>query len=94
MKTLQMVGIDPTEFILEIKKTLITDLTTELTKNFQPKQPAEFLTRKEVSKLLKVDPSTLHRWRLDGVIPSYGLGNRVYFKRNEVEDIINRNKLS
>ena len=92
--TIQFIGTNPTEFITELKNSLIPELKAQLSAQFQPIQPTEYLTRSEVCKLLKIDLSTLHRWRKDKIIPSYGMQNRVFFKRNEVEEIINKNKLS
>lgn len=94
MNTIQFVGTSPADLIKGIEETLIPKLTERLSSQFQPKEPTEFLTRAEVCELLKIDLSTLHRWRRDKMIPSYGFGNRVYFKRHEVEQIINQNKLS
>ena len=94
MSTIQFIGTNPTDLITELKNVLIPELKAQLSAQFQPKEPTEYLTRSEVCKLLKIDLSSLHRWRKEGKIPSYGLGNRVYFKRSEVEQIINRNKLS
>ena len=92
--TIQIIGCDLPDFFAELKKSIIPELREQLSKEFQPKQPTEYLTRSEVCKLLKIDLSTLHRWRKDNTIPSYGMGNRVYFKRSEVDAIINQNKLS
>ena len=92
--TIQIIGCDLPDFFAELKKSLIPEITEKLSAQFQPKEPTEYLTRTEVCKLLKIDLSSLHRWRKEGKIPSYGLGNRVYFKRSEVEQIINANKLS
>ena len=94
MSTIQFIGTSPTDLITELKNSLIPELKAQLSAQFQPIQPTEYLTRNEVCELLKVDLSTLHRWRKESKIPSYGFGNRVYFKRNEVEQIINQNKLS
>lgn len=94
MSIIQFIGTNPTDLITELKESLIPELTAQLAAKFQPIQPTEYLTRSEVCELLKIDLSTLHRWRKDKMIPSYGFGNRVYFKRNEVEQIINQNKLS
>jgi excisionase family DNA binding protein len=60
----------------------------ELKKEFQPKQPTEFLTRNEVKELLKVDLSTVHNWTKRGKLRAYGIGCRVYYKRNEVEAVL------
>lgn len=94
MSTIQFIGTNPSDLISELKNSLIPELKAQLSAQFQPKEPTEYLTRSEVCKLLKIDMSSLHRWRKEGKIPSYGLGNRVYFKRSEVEQIINENKLS
>ena len=94
MSTIQFIGTNPSDLISELKNSLIPELKAQLSAQFQPKEPTEYLTRSEVCKLLKIDLSTLHRWRKDNTIPSYGMGNRVYFKRSEVDAIINQNKLS
>lgn len=94
MRQIHFIGTNPTDLITELKNSLIPELKAQLSAQFQPIQPTEYLTRSEVCKLLRIDLSTLHRWRKENVIPSYGVGNRVYFKRNEVEQIINQNKLS
>lgn len=94
MSSIQFIGTNPSDLISELKNSLIPELKAQLSAQFQPKEPTEYLTRSEVCKLLKIDLSTLHRWRKDNVIPSYGMCNRVYFKRSEVDEIINQNKLS
>lgn len=60
----------------------------ELQKSFQPKEPTEYLTRNEVSKLLKIDLSTVHNWTKRGVLKAYQIGGRVYYKRQEVESAL------
>ena len=94
MRQIHFIGTNPTDLITELKNSLIPELKAQLSAQFQPKEPTEYLTRSEVCKLLKIDMSSLHRWRKEGKIPSYSMGNRVYFKRSEVDAIINQNKLS
>lgn len=60
----------------------------ELKENFEPVKPTEFLTRLELAELLKCDLSTIHNWCKKGKINPYGIGNRVYFKRSEIESVI------
>lgn len=60
----------------------------ELKKQYQPKEPEEYLSRAEVAKMLKVDISTVHNWSRSGKLKRHGIGNRVYFKRSEVERAI------
>lgn len=61
---------------------------TELKKDFQPKLPIEWLTRNEVSELLKCDLSTLHNWTKKGKLIPFSLGNRIYFKRSDIESAL------
>jgi excisionase family DNA binding protein len=63
----------------------VDERINQLKANFQPKEPTEYLTRNEVKRLLKVDLSTVHNWTKKGKLKSYGIGNRVYYKRQEVE---------
>jgi len=60
----------------------------ELKQGFEPKVPTEYLTRTEVSKMLKCDLSTIHNWTVKGKLKAYGIGNRVYYKRLEVESVL------
>ena len=85
MTQIQFIGTTPIDLIQELKD--------QLKKEFQPKEPTHYLTRQEVCKMLHIDLSTLHRWRKDGTLVAYGLGNRIYFKRNEIEELINHNRL-
>lgn len=91
--TIQLISTSPDELIKNIKIGLVEEVIKEL-KTTLEKQPEEFLTPKEVCKLLKVDVSTLHRWRNANIITAYGLGNRVYFKRSELIKQISKNKLN
>ena len=72
------------EQIASLFEGLQTQLT-ELKTNFQPKQPTEYLTRNEVTEMLKCDLSTLWLWTKKGKLTSYGIGNRTYYKRIEIE---------
>lgn len=93
MDTIQFIGTTPNDLITQLKNSLIPELEEKLSKQFQPKQPTEYLTRSEVCELLKIDATTLWRWKKDGKVPFYGIGNRVYAKRSEIEDLMNKNKI-
>ncbi|UOU98989.1 helix-turn-helix domain-containing protein [Chryseobacterium daecheongense] len=93
MSAIQFIGTTPTDLIQEIKKEIIPELKEQLKEEFQPKEPTSYLTRNEVCEMLHIDLSTLHRWRKEGTLIAYGLGNRIYFKRNEIDEFINRNRL-
>ena len=65
--------------------SIIRTLLEEIKKSFQPKTPTELLTRNEVAEMLKCDLSTIHNWTVKGKLKKYCLGDRVYYKRSEVE---------
>ena len=46
------------------------------------------LTREEVCKLLTINKTSLWKHTKSGRLKSYGIGNRVFYKRNEVLDSI------
>lgn len=62
--------------------------SNELKQSFEPKTPNEYLTRNELAEMLKCDLSTIHNWTKKGKLIPYGLGNRVYYKRAEVEAVL------
>ncbi len=70
--------------ILEGVKLQLDDLKKE----YQPREPEEYLSRLEVSKMLKCDISTVHNYGKSGKLRRWGIGNRVYYKRSEVERAI------
>jgi hypothetical protein len=85
--TLQFIQITPEQFqesiILGVKSEL-----EKLSKEFQPKEPTEYLTRNQVKDLLDVDLSTVHNWTKRGKLQAYGIAGRVYYKRSEVEQAL------
>jgi len=66
----------------------IQNQLTELKQNFEPKAPTEYLTRNELAEMLKCDLSTIHNWCKKGKLHPYGIGNRVYFKRADLESLL------
>ncbi|WP_299159308.1 helix-turn-helix domain-containing protein [uncultured Eudoraea sp.] len=48
------------------------------------------MTREETAQSLKISLSTLWHWSKKGILPSYGIGNRVYYKRSEIENSLIR----
>lgn len=87
MGTVQLIQVTPEQLQDAILKGVQIQLK-ELKQDFQPKCPTEYLTRSEVAELLKVDISTVHNWSKAGKLKRHGLGNRVYYKRSEVEESI------
>ena len=87
METIQFIQTSP-EQVTDVILQGVRNEIEKLKKDFQPKEPTEYLTRHEVKDLLKCDLSTVHNWTVKGKLKPYGIGNRVYYKRSEVEAAI------
>jgi hypothetical protein len=48
------------------------------------KEKVVLLTRDEARAFLKTTFPTLRKWTADGLLPSYQLGGRVYYKQHEI----------
>ncbi|MEL7586803.1 MAG: helix-turn-helix domain-containing protein [Prolixibacteraceae bacterium] len=86
-KQIQFISISPEELQLRIIEGIKHELDG-LKKEFKPKEPTEYLTRAEVRDFLNCDLSTVHNLTKRGKLKAYGIGGRVYYKRNEVEQAI------
>lgn len=87
MQQVQFISVTPDQLqnaIVEGVKSQLQDLK----KHFEPKTPTEYLTRREVSRLLKIDLSSVHNWTKKSILTSYQIGGRVYYKRNEIDNAI------
>lgn len=81
---IQFIQITPVELKELIRETIRREFI-EFAKDFQPKGPTEYLTRKEVQKMLNINMSTLHHWTKQGKLKAYSIGARIYYKRHEVD---------
>ena len=84
-----MNAIQITQFTPNELKSLLMEgvqqVVNQIREEFQPKTPTEYLTRKQVAKMLDINLTTLNNWTNRGVLTSYGIQGRVYYKRDEVE---------
>ena len=85
--TIQFIQSSPEELENRIINRFKNELEN-LKSDFQPKQPTEYLTRNQVKEMLNVDLSTIHNWTKRGKLQAYGIGNRIYYKRSEIEQAI------
>ena len=85
--TIQLIQLTPEQLEDRIYSRLKSEFDS-LKSDFQPKEPTQFLTRNEVRDLLQVNLSTVHNLTKRGNLKAYGIGGRVYYKRNEVEAAI------
>jgi len=54
---------------------------------------SEFLTVHQTAEFFHVSKVTIYQWIKDGLLVSYKMGNRTYFKRSElIEQLLNSQK--
>jgi len=82
--TIQFVATSPQDLKNEITAD-VKVILNEFLKHYKPIQPAEYLTRQQVSKMFDVDLSTVHNWSKSGKLKPLGIGSRVYFLRTDIE---------
>ncbi|MCG8741802.1 helix-turn-helix domain-containing protein [Tenacibaculum finnmarkense] len=89
MATIQLIQITKEELqnaiILGVKQEI------EVLKEFyQPITPTEYLAIKDVCTMLNVTKSTVWNWTREGILISYKLSGRTYYKRSQIETAIVR----
>jgi len=65
----------------------LRDMITDIIRSEfpQPEKKSEYLSVKEVAKLLGVSPVTIHAWKEDGILKAYRVSTRIRFKRSDIE---------
>ena len=91
INTLTLYNVDAEDLVNQIKT--IVEKTINQQKEILTME-VEFLTREETARILKIDLSTLYRWTTKGIISQYGLGNKRYYLRSEIEQKLLSNKLN
>ncbi len=83
MKQIFLNGITINELAEALVPLLISPVkTAEPTQTVIPE--GGLLNREEVCKMLSINKTTLWKYTKLGKLKSYGIGNRVLYKRNEV----------
>lgn len=81
----EVFGVSPED----LKNIILDDLKDELARlinSFKPeKKEDEYLTRKEVSKILKVSLTTISDWSKNNIIKPRRIGNLIRFKRSDID---------
>jgi predicted KAP-like P-loop ATPase len=84
MQTVQFISTTPDQLQSAINAG-VKIILEDFLKNFKPKQPNEYLTRRQVADMFNVDISTISNWQRTGKLNPLGISGRVYFLRSEVE---------
>jgi hypothetical protein len=85
MESIQIIQVNPDQFRESLMESIKSQFSDLLKGNRSVQFTEEYLTRDEVSKMLKINISTVSNWSRDGILIKHCIGNRVYFKRSEIE---------
>ena len=86
METFYFSGITIDEFFNRLKTVIEAAQLPD--RGEAREQSSSYLSRKEVIILLKISLPTLHSWSKHGILKSHKLGNRVLYRRDEIENAI------
>lgn len=84
MAQVQFISTTPDQLQSEINAG-VKIILEDFLKNFKPKQPNEYLTRRQLADMFGVDLSTIHNWNKSKRLNPLGLGSRIYYLRSEIE---------
>lgn len=81
----------------ELVLAIQTAVKQELERNSEfetPPQPKSLLTRKETANILGISLVTLNTYTKRGIIPSYVVGNKIFYKQDEVNSSLRSRKFA
>ncbi len=88
MEPILLNGINLSD-IKKVLREVLEEKSNDFTKPVNS-EDQEYLTRKEVAKLLKISLTTLNDWSKQGIVQAYRIGNRVLYKKKEIEDSVSK----
>lgn len=86
VKVIQIENLQADDLIARLER--MESAIVALNENQKPAsktEAAEYITRTEVSRMLKVSIVTVSDWTKKGILTAYKCGKRVYFKPSEIE---------
>ena len=87
MEVIKFIQIAPNELKSLLKESVKQEFK-QLKEEILCKTPTQYLTRKQVAKMLDINLTTLNNWTKKRILTSYAIQGRVYYKRDEVEKAI------
>lgn len=78
--------------LYEFRKSLLEDIR-ELLKD-KNEQSKKWVKSTEIRKLLNISPNTLQNLRINGTLTYTKIGGTTYYDNNDIEKLLNKNKVS
>jgi excisionase family DNA binding protein len=94
VQTIQMLNITPIELATLINDSIKVELT-KLKETINPDSlESPHLTRRETAKFFGVSLNCVNDWTRKGMIKAYKVGQRTYFKRSELMQVMFNKKIN
>ena len=93
MSNFQFIQVTPEELANLIQESVKQSLPSPFLSPIES-TPKEILTRRETANLFSISLVCLHDWMKKQIVKPYKVGNKTYFKRSEIMDVLsssNRN---
>jgi hypothetical protein len=88
VQSIQMLNITPIDLANLIKDGIKSELS-ELKKTLNPDHlESPHLTRRETAKFFGVSLNCVNDWTRKGILKSYKVGQRTYYKRSELLQVL------
>lgn len=84
MEAIQFIGVEPTALIQEIAKQVKTELIKDLKTTIEGNRP-RYLSANEVCEEFGITKPTIYDWKKRGILKSYKLGAKVFYRFDEIE---------
>lgn len=88
MKTNTPVLIINQEAFINEMQQLLKNQKKEILVELKNSKSKDLFTRKELAKYLKVSQQTIINWSANGILNPTYIGNRVYYKADEVNELL------
>jgi len=76
------------EDLLQAFENILDQRIEDLKKSFTPKEPEEYLTGKELEKILKISSVTRWEWGKKEILKPKKIGSRTYYLRSEIKELL------
>jgi len=88
MKEVNLINMEISDLTEIIEAAFKKIFESQKGKNPKSEEENKLLTTHDVIKIFNVSRVTIHNWKNSGLLPSFKMGNRVYFNEHEVRKII------
>jgi predicted DNA-binding transcriptional regulator AlpA len=88
MEKITQIHHTTSEELRETFANLLDQKIEDLKKSFTPKQAEEYLTGKDLERILKISSTSRWEWAKKGILKPKKIGNRTYYLRSEIEELL------